>query len=383
MWFVRPLLLLGLLSILTTQAAGQADTFSSVAPWVVVVLQPQGKRTSMGSGFVDAQGYVVTAAHVILQSKQPAFIATQGRLISERLVPARVVYINRDTDVAVLDAGLRPAGLRLQDAPAQSGDEVWAFGYEFNSSAAILRMARASIGQRFLDFFQVDGAVQPGFSGGPITTRGGRVVGTLSFGSRVNPSLAYLVPAHVIGRALAMLPSHAPAAQLPPSTPRPTTVPPSAVQPPLQPAATPSPGGVPAGVGIIRATLTELLKGLVRYTLTADKERYEPGEWVTLTFIITNTGLNNVFFTYSDSQFHDFVIRRDGGGEVARWSLGRSFLPVTSPVPLAAGKSISFSTRWKQLDQNDRPIPPGRYEISAIHTTAVDLTVLSLTFTKF
>jgi hypothetical protein len=130
---------------------------------------------------------------------------------------ARVLRINRDADVAILDAGYDPVGLRFRDFPAQAGDEVWTFGYEFLNGVAILRMARASIGQRWQDLFQIDGAVQPGFSGGPVTTRGGRVVGMLSFGSILNPNLAYLVPAHVLREELAALPPRAPATVVTPS----------------------------------------------------------------------------------------------------------------------------------------------------------------------
>lgn len=110
----------------------------------------------------------------------------------------RVVQIDRQSDVALIDAGYPPQGLRLVEAPASPGDEVWVFGYEYVEDAAVLRMSRGSIGQRFLDFFQIDAAVRPGFSGGPVTTRGGKVVGILSFGLGGNPSLAYLVPAHVL-----------------------------------------------------------------------------------------------------------------------------------------------------------------------------------------
>ncbi len=190
-------------------ARGQSDTFSVVAPWVVTVSQTDGKEVSRGSGLVHSSGLVITAAHVILQSSLPARVGRQGRTAPATTTVARVVRINRDADVAVLDAGY-PPGLTLEDFPARSGDEVWVFGYEYYTQAAILRMARGSIGQRWRDFFQVDAAVQSGFSGGPITTRGGRVVGILSFGTRANPNLAYLVPAHVLEEELRVVTSGVP-----------------------------------------------------------------------------------------------------------------------------------------------------------------------------
>lgn len=227
----------------------QYDTLSAVSPSVVVVFQAEGKKVSLGTGFIAANGYVITAAHVILQSRLPVFLGRQGRITPERVRLARVVRINRDADVAILDAGYEPVGLRFQNFPAQVGDEVWVFGYEFlGKDMAILRMARASIGQRWRDFFQVDGAVQPGFSGGPVTTRGGRVVGLLSFGSRLNPNLAYLVPAHVLQEELDALPSRSPLAA--PPSPQPTPQPVPIYTPPPPSVVAPSVGSILPGVRI-------------------------------------------------------------------------------------------------------------------------------------
>lgn len=126
----------------------------------------------------------------------------------------------------------------------------------------------------------------------------------------------------------------------------------------------------------------EQLKAGVLYTFNADKERYAPSELILLTFTIANVGATDAVFEYLTSQFHDFVIKAEDGTEVARWSLGRTFQAVDRPVTLGAGKSMSFTTRWKQLDQVDRPVRPGRYEITAVHTTKTAQTSLSLFFVK-
>jgi len=199
---------------LSPAAPAQSDTFAVVAPYVVVLSQTHAGRTSRGTGWIAAGGRVFTAAHVILQSTLPVLLVReQGPVRPDRGRWARVLHINRDQDVAVLDAGLPPRGLQLVDHPVSPGDEVWIFGYEFVAGSAVLRMARASVGQRFRDFFQVDGPAQPGFSGGPVTTRGGRVAGHVSFALGPNPNLTYMVPAHVL------------AALAPGSQPRPTGTP--------------------------------------------------------------------------------------------------------------------------------------------------------------
>src|SRR3972149_3934169 len=113
-------------------------------------------------------------------------------------------------------------------------------------------------------------------------------------------------------------------------------------------------------MGTVSAQSIELKKGNIVYMLTTDKLAYGPEDEVLLTFIISNTGKEDVTFEYSNSQFHDFIIKAADGTEVARWSLGRAFLPVEKPVPLVAGEALDFHTRWRQLDQNDRPVGQGR-----------------------
>ncbi len=131
-------------------------------------------------------------------------------------------------------------------------------------------------------------------------------------------------------------------------------------------------------LGTVSPVKAELRKGALVYTLTTDKSVYGPTDVVELHFTITNTGKENVKFEFANSQFYDFIIRSGEGGDMAQWSLGRAFLPVQGPITLAAGKSFEYLTLWKQLDQNDEPVPPGRYELIAIQTTKSDPTTLSV-----
>jgi len=131
-------------------------------------------------------------------------------------------------------------------------------------------------------------------------------------------------------------------------------------------------------LGSVSPVRAEVRKGAVVYTLTTDKPVYGPTDVVELRFTITNTGKENVKFEFVNSQFYDFIIRNGEGVDVAQWSLGRAFLPVNGLIALAAGESFVYPTQWKQLDQNDEPVPPGRYELIAVQTTKQDPTTLSL-----
>lgn len=136
-------------------------------------------------------------------------------------------------------------------------------------------------------------------------------------------------------------------------------------------------------LGTVSPQKVELRKGPLVYTLSVDKPVYAPNEWILITFRVENTGDQDLKFEYATSQAYDFIIRGPKGEEVAKWSYAQSFVPISGPVTMAAKQKLDLGvTRWKQLDQQDDPVDPGRYEIVAIHTTKSNPTSLSLIFTK-
>ncbi len=139
--------------------------------------------------------------------------------------------------------------------------------------------------------------------------------------------------------------------------------------------------------GTVSPQKAELKKGGLIYTLMADKGVYGPTDEVILKFTIENTSNEDVLFDYANTQFYDFIIRSlDTQEEVARWSIGQTFRPMTEPFRLAAGQKFEFpqpkGIKWKQLNQNDRPIQSGRYEILAVQPTKTNPTSLAIIFNK-
>lgn len=136
-------------------------------------------------------------------------------------------------------------------------------------------------------------------------------------------------------------------------------------------------------MGTVSPQKVEVTKGPIKYTLTVDKAVYAPDEAILIKFTMENTSAQEVKFEYTTTLFADIIIRKANGDEVARRSLGQAFTPLTQPVPLAAKQKIDLlNTRWKQLDQSDDAVGPGRYEIVAIHTTKANPTSLALFFNK-
>ena len=172
-----------------------------VAPSVVQVLaygyatSPStliARARSSGSGvIVDTEGWVVTNAHVVENARSVRVDLVQpappgGSILSprSRRLPARVVGLDRETDVAVLkldQAGL-PA-LELGDSEAlHQGQVVMAFGSPLGlENSASLGVVSAVARQLEPDdpmiYVQTDASINPGNSGGPLVDNAGRMVG--------------------------------------------------------------------------------------------------------------------------------------------------------------------------------------------------------------
>lgn len=164
-----------------------------IRPSVVhVIADADGcRRRMMGSGFVTADNYVVTNAHVVAGT-QTAYVDTVLGIKE-----ARVVYYNPEVDIAVLRAenlGLEP--LAWADGPAYTGDDAVVMGFPhsgpFTANAARIRERVNIAGPDIYSNSRVEresyilrGTVVQGNSGGPLISPDGRVLG-LIFGASVD-----------------------------------------------------------------------------------------------------------------------------------------------------------------------------------------------------
>lgn len=223
------LLALGFPTVNGSTAFGQAgDTAAIVGPHVAHITGP-GR---IGSGIVVYPGnIIITAAHVVGNSSQVS-VAIPGY----RRYNARVLKRESDDDVAILDVppGPVPIGLRFSEIPPTVGDEVWLFGYPVTSFRVVA--TRGIVSAIYGYYFQIDAAAAPGSSGGPATTRGGRVLGMLTFGLRGHQGFNFLVGSLRLAEIAAPFLGSAPQT-LVPTQPSP---PPAAEPPPPVPPSTPS-----------------------------------------------------------------------------------------------------------------------------------------------
>jgi S1-C subfamily serine protease len=160
-----------------------------------VVVQTSNR---FGSGFVlAADGYVVTAAHVVPESSATI------KLRDGREFPGTVIRVDRRIDIALLRLAL-PEGttlscLPVRTAPVAVGADVYAVGaptsrdLSFSLARGIVSGVRLLNG---LQYLQTDAAINSGNSGGPLVTTNGEAAAIVSFklvGAAVE-GLAFGVP---------------------------------------------------------------------------------------------------------------------------------------------------------------------------------------------
>ncbi len=158
-----------------------AAAAASVLPGVVSVRA--GRAT--GSGFaIDQQGHVVTNAHVVEGASNVSLVLSNGRSVD-----ARIVGVDADNDLAVLQVSGNVEGLRAltlgRSSQLKVGDPVLAvgspLGLEGTVTAGIVsavdRQARFGDNGNRQTAIQTDAAINPGNSGGPLVNAAGQVVG--------------------------------------------------------------------------------------------------------------------------------------------------------------------------------------------------------------
>jgi Do/DeqQ family serine protease len=139
------------------------------------------KASSLGSGvIVSADGYILTANHVVEGADEIELALLDGRKVA-----ARIVGVDPETDLAVLKAehkGL-PAITFAPADKARVGDVVLAIGNPFGvgqtvTSGIVSALGRSQIGMNtYENFIQTDAAINPGNSGGALVDSNGRLIG--------------------------------------------------------------------------------------------------------------------------------------------------------------------------------------------------------------
>jgi Do/DeqQ family serine protease len=140
------------------------------------------ESTSLGSGVIVRDGYVLTNYHVV-----EAADAVEVALADGRESTAKVVGADPETDLAVLKLpdtlGTTPVATLGSDAQLKVGDVVLAIGNPFGVGQTTTQGIVSALGRNRLglntyeNFIQTDAAINPGNSGGALIDQYGNVVG--------------------------------------------------------------------------------------------------------------------------------------------------------------------------------------------------------------
>jgi S1-C subfamily serine protease len=188
----------------------------------LVLIETQGKDASgkaeqaLGSGtIVDDQGDILTSLHVVANATDIQLTFADGSQSA-----AQVATKQPENDIAVLHANTPPAKIvpaTLGNPRAMRvGDEAYVVGNPFglysSMSAGVISGFNRTFqppnsGQKLQGLIQIDAAVNPGNSGGPLLNRYGQVIGVVT--GIVNPTeqdvfigIGFAVPINVAGGAL-------------------------------------------------------------------------------------------------------------------------------------------------------------------------------------
>ena len=148
--------------------------------------------SATGTGFAGTNdGYVVTNAHVVEGATK---ITVR---VGEQRLDAKIVALDQQNDLAVVKVDGLTVPLPLANAEgAKLGDEVTVGGFPNpDIQGTSLKLTRGVISgmkgiKDDIRHFQIDAAVQPGNSGGPLVSATGTVVGIVN--ARLNDSAVAL-----------------------------------------------------------------------------------------------------------------------------------------------------------------------------------------------
>jgi len=205
----------------TPPSSYSSRVYQIIRPSLVLIEttgQDEQNKTELGLGsgvVIDDMGDIITSLHVVANATEIKLTFADGTVSS-----ATVVAQQPENDIAVLQADQPPAKLfpaTLGNLGAMRvGDEAYAVGNPFGLYSSMSVGVISGFGRSFKprnseirlqDMIQIDTAVNPGNSGGPLLNRNGEVIGIVT--GLINPSgqdvfigIGFAVPITAAGRAV-------------------------------------------------------------------------------------------------------------------------------------------------------------------------------------
>ncbi len=185
---------------LADQQCKSADELPAVLQRAsAAVVNLQTSDAAVGSGFVLADGLIVTSAH-LAAGKRLLIVFQDGRR-----VPWQTLHVDQELDLAIARTeGADLPHLMLRADTPGLGETVLALGNPFGLGLTVTRgivsAQPRAIGR--VHRLQTDAAINPGNSGGPLIDQQGRVVGMISARASIGSGIGFAIPAAAIRKVL-------------------------------------------------------------------------------------------------------------------------------------------------------------------------------------
>ena len=168
------------------------------------LLQAAGRQSTLGSGFVvTADGFALTNYHVVSRfALDPKTYRLEYLAPDGAKGPLKLLAIDVAHDLAVVK--IDNASLPYFDFDARAlagklpkGERIYAMGNPLDLGFTIIEGTHNGLVEKSYDErIHFSGAINPGMSGGPVTSSEGRIVGINVAKSVGGEQVGFLVPAH-------------------------------------------------------------------------------------------------------------------------------------------------------------------------------------------
>ncbi len=199
-----------------------SDSVAAMINGVATVLVDRGIKIERGMGyadkilgsafFIDSTGLLITNYHVISSEVDPKYEGYSRMYIrmgdsSSPRFPARVIGYDQALDLALIKTEHKSEFVFsiVDRVIPQVGDKVIAIGSPVGVEITVTSGMVLLLSRRFFqigDVYQIDVAVNPGNSGGPVVDMSGRLVGIVFAGAEQFQGLNFAIPAQRLVIAL-------------------------------------------------------------------------------------------------------------------------------------------------------------------------------------
>jgi serine protease Do len=206
----------------SVEYARGSDGVAAMINGVATVMIDRGIKIERGIGYsdkvlgsafyIDSTGLLITNYHVISSEVDPKYEGYSRMYIrmgdsSSPRFPARVIGYDKALDLALIKTEHKSEFVFsiVDRVVPQVGDTVIAIGSPVGLEKTVTSGIVSSLSRRLLqigDVYQIDAAVNPGNSGGPVLDTSGRLVGIVFAGAEQFQGLNFAIPAQRLAAAL-------------------------------------------------------------------------------------------------------------------------------------------------------------------------------------